>query len=88
MAAPQIVTCPVDTWVLVAANVTTCQVWENDTSPLYKYTYVDAGDPAPTDDSKAQTLDKSLDGFEFIHSVPSDVYVKATRDAGSVRVES
>lgn len=85
MADPLLVACPVDTWVLVATNVTRGNIDLKDSSPNYKRTYRDTGNPAPTNDDDA--LDLPLAGAEIDNDTPIDVYVKAKVTSGSVLVQ-
>jgi len=86
MANPVLTALVADTWTKVATNVTSGFVAIANTNPkFYIHTYVDTGDPAPTDNDEAIQFDPS--GIEEISaSAGIDVYIKAVGAAGSVIV--
>lgn len=85
MADPAIVACTKDAWTKVATNVTAGQIWIKNTGPHYRQTYVMTGNPAPTDLSKAVNFDGLNMGISA--SAGIDVYLYASGEAGSVRVD-
>lgn len=86
MADPAIVACTADTWVKVATNVTTGFVWIADSAPnVYVQTYRDTGGAAPTNDNDAVRMPSP--GMPISASAGIDVYIKARKVAGSVRVD-
>jgi len=75
---------PKETWVKVADNVTTGQVWVISGNVEYLQTYRDAGDPAPTLRSDGVDLEE----VAWISATAGiDVYVMALGDVGRVRVD-
>ena len=90
MANPVIVTCTADTWIKVLTEVTTAVIHRLSLAPnVYKQTYVVTTDPAPTDDSTAALMFSKNPNEEEVSSAASvDVYVKAVKVAGSVRVDA
>jgi hypothetical protein len=88
MSASAPIACAADTWVKVASGVTSTVIWMLNVRPsLYKQTYVDAGGAAPTDDSNAVVAFGSCDSQIFSAAASSDVYIKAVKYDGSVRVD-
>ncbi len=88
MANPAVVDCPADTWTKVATAVKTGGVWIMDTGPsVYKHTYRDTGDSAPTDDTDAIDFE-GRDYLPISSDVDIDVYIKPARKVGRVRVDS
>ena len=86
MADPALVTCPADTWTLVASSVTEGYVYIKNTQPnTYLQTYRDAGNAAPTDDSTAEYMINP--GAPISATAPIDVYIKAVATAGEVLVK-
>jgi hypothetical protein len=90
MAAPVTVTCTADTWVKVATGVTSAVIHRISTAPnVYKMTYVATAAAAPTDDSLAALMfSDSPNEEKFSNSASSDIYVKAVKVAGEVRVDT
>lgn len=89
MAEPVIIDCPADTWVLVAEDVTTGQIWKMlNVNRGYLQTYRTADNPAPTNDDDAvpafpnNTINLPISATALI-----DVYIKAVGSAGKVRVD-
>jgi len=75
---------PKETWVKVADNVTSGQVWVIIGNVEYLQTYRDAGDPAPTLRSDGVDLEE----VAWISATAGiDVYVMALGDVGRVRVD-
>lgn len=88
MAASTPITCTADAWVKVATSVTSATIHKMSVLPnVYKQTYVPTGDPAPTDDSNAVLAFNGCNSFIFSESALSDVYIKAVREDGVVRVD-
>ena len=88
MSASAPITCTANTWVKVATNVTSALIHKLSVAPnVYKQTYVDTTDPAPTDDNNAVLAFGSSDEFSFSDSTASDIYIKAVGVAGSVRTD-
>ncbi len=89
MADPVLKTCTADTWIEVATNVTSAIIHKISTSPnIYKQTYVDTGNPAPADDSKAVAAFNGCDSFIHSTSAAADIYIKAVSANGLVRVDA
>ena len=87
-ANPVVVPCPAGDWTKVATNVKAGTVDRLSVAPnLYKRTYRLTGQAAPTDDSDAALMFGESNQHVISHSVEIDVYVKAVRAAGSVRVD-
>jgi len=75
---------PKETWVKVADNVKSGQVWIIKGNVEYLQTYRDAGDPAPTLRSDGVDLEE----VAWISATAGiDVYVMAIGDVGRVRVD-
>jgi hypothetical protein len=89
MATPVSVTCTADTWVKVATGVTSTIIHRISTAPnVYKMTYVPNAAAAPADDSLAALMfSDSPNEEKFTNSSSSDVYVKAVKVDGEVRVD-
>jgi len=86
MADPVIVDItPVSTWVKVATNITNGQIWIVDGNAEYLQTYRMTGNPAPVDNTDAQPINTPSIGISASAGV--DVYVKAIRVVGKVRVD-
>ena len=86
---PVVVPCAADTWVKVATAVTSATIHKIGLLPgVYKWTYVANLAAAPTDDSDAVLAFGDKDLLEFIDSASSDVYIKAVKKDGSVRVDA
>lgn len=86
MADPVIVDCPEADWTLVASNVKNGNVWKKDKSPnKYLQTYVETGNPAPTEQEIGQEI--SGDGLPIAASMEVDVYIMPLGADGSVRVD-
>lgn len=87
MAAPVVVACTANTWVLVATAITSATFHRISVLPgVYRMTHVNTGDAAPADDSTAALMFSDSPNEEiFANSVASDFYVKAVGAAGSVR---
>ena len=89
-ANPAIIACPADTWVLVATGVLVGTIYRRSAIPrLYLQTIRISGDPAPTDDSDAAELFIASGNNESSISSDAivDIYVKAVRVAGEIRVD-
>lgn len=84
MASPVSVTIPLNTWTLVASNVTAGNVWIVNTRAVYSHYYVATGGAAPTDLSEAAILPEP--GLPISTDVASDIYVYAAGVAGEVLV--
>jgi hypothetical protein len=89
MPASAPIACAANTWVKVATAVTSGIIHKLSNEPsLYKQTYVDTGEDAPTDDDNAVLAFASgCESFIFSESTSSDIYVKAVKFAGSVRAD-
>jgi hypothetical protein len=86
---PVIVPCAADTWVKVATAVTSAAVHKrNDRPSLYIQTFVATGGAAPTTDDDAVKAFNGCDSFIFSESASSDIYIKAVKKAGEVRVDA
>jgi hypothetical protein len=89
MANPELIDCPADTWLLVAAGVTSGNIYRKSTKPGgYLQTYRMAGDPPPADspDEGVQAFDTT--DIAYVESIePIDVYLRAQKQAGRVRVD-
>ncbi|MGW8256931.1 MAG: hypothetical protein ACWGMZ_05550 [Thermoguttaceae bacterium] len=88
MANPVFVDCPANAWTLVAANITSGQLWRANTRPRYYQTYRMAGDPAPVDISEGSTMFVEADNEIISSSDAIDVYIFAKRRDGRVRVDA
>ncbi len=89
MAASAPIPCAADTWVKIATGVTSAVIHKLSVRPsLYKQTFVDTTDPAPTDDLNAVLAFGNCESFIFSESASSDIYIKAVKFAGSVRVDA
>jgi hypothetical protein len=89
MPASAPITCTADTWVKIATGVTSAVIHKLSVSPnVYKQTYVATTDPAPTDDLNAVLAFGDCNSFIFSESESSDIYIKAVRVDGSVRVDA
>jgi hypothetical protein len=88
MANPVFVNCPANTWMRVASNVTTGQVWKSDKSPnLYLQTYRMTGNAAPVNQSEGVPCFHSNVFEEISSSAEIDVYIYAVGVDGRVRVD-
>lgn len=88
MAEPVVISCPADTWVKAATAVKSGTIRRKSVNPSkYLQTYRLTGEDAPTDDTDAADLFCDCDMATIGHTADIDVYVKATRKAGSVRVD-
>jgi hypothetical protein len=87
MADPVFVDCTADTWVLVASNVITGQIWKMLNTPsLYRQTYRMTGGAAPTD--SAEGVPVLIGGRDTISATAAiDVYIMAVDADGRVRVD-
>ena len=88
---PVIVTCTADTWVKVSpvGGMTSGIIWKRSVSPgVYKQTFRLAGNAAPTDDSDAVLIFGNCDSVIISESALVDVYIKAVKVAGEVRVDA
>ena len=83
---PTIVACPADTWTKVASSIKEVEIAIKLTRPnIYLYTFRNAGDAAPSDQSDAIVL--SPGGKSTISSlIDIDVYVFPRGAAGKIRV--
>ena len=87
-ANPAIIACPADTWVKVAENVLVGTVYKRSALPgVYFQTVRVTGDAAPTDNTDAVGAFGDCDEFAISSDAPIDVYVKAIRVAGEIRVD-
>jgi len=87
MAAPVNVSCTANTWVKVATNVTSANIWRFDISgTIMLQTYVLTGAAAPSDETTAVEVDRP--GFSFQNSVGADIYIKSKVKTGAVRVDA
>ena len=90
MSNPFSVSCPVNVWTLVAANILSGTIHKQINEPVgskYIQTYKLTGEAAPTDDDEGGPLFRSESVASISHDVPIDVYVKAISTAGAVRVD-
>jgi hypothetical protein len=55
---------------------------------VYKQTYVATAAPAPTDDDNAIVAFRNGAPHEFTDAASSDIYIKAVKFDGSVRVDA
>jgi len=87
MADPVLITCPADTWTLVAEGVTTGIIHRKQTDVVYLQTYRDDGELAPTTrDEGVQIFINSIS--EIISAAAKiDVYIYAVGKDGRVRVD-
>ena len=90
MPASAPIVCAAGGWVKVATNVTSAIIHKLSVRPsLYKQTFVDTTDPAPTDDLNAVlAFAGGCESFIFSESASSDIYIKAVKFAGSVRLDA
>ena len=89
MSASAPIVCTANVWVKVATAVTSAVVHKLSLLPgMYKQTFVDTGDAAPTDDDNAIAAFNGCNSFIFSESTSSDIYIKAVKKAGSVRVDA
>lgn len=87
-ANPVVITCTADTWVRVVENKTAGTIDRLSVAPnVYKRTYRLTGQAAPTDDTDAALMFGESNQHVISHSAAIDVYVKAVRVDGSVRVD-
>lgn len=84
MANPVFVAIPANVWTLVAAGVTTGNIYIKDTSPTYLQTYREASDPAPVQRDDGVTFSENA---TISASSPIDVYIYAIDKIGRVRVD-
>ncbi len=85
---PTTVACPADTWTKVASSIKEIEITIILTRPnLYLYTFRDAGDAAPSDQTDALVLPP---GIETTISSPTDidVYVFPRGAAGKIRIKT
>ena len=88
MSASAEIPCPAGVWTIVATNVTSAIIHKLSVAPgVYKQTYVNNGDAAPTDDDNAVLAFGGCDSFIFSESTLSDVYIKAVGADGEVRTD-
>ena len=89
MSASAPIICTADTWVKVATAVTSAVIHKLSLLPgVYKQTYVDTGEAAPTDDDNAIAYFDNCNSETFADSTSSDIYIKAVKKAGSVRTDA
>lgn len=89
-ADPSVIACPADTWILVAEGVTTGAIHRRSTRPnVYVQTTRVSGNPAPGANDLTDAARVFNGGAESIISsdAPIDVYIRAVRVAGEVRVD-
>jgi len=85
---PAIITCPADTWVKVADGVLVGTIHRRSRLPgVYFQTVRVAGALAPTDNSEVVSAFDGCDELNISSDAPIDVYIKALRVAGEVRVD-
>lgn len=88
MANPAIVSCPKDTWTLVAQNTTFGAIYNMTPNVKFMQTYRMTGESAPANGDDA--VPAFLYPYEPLGiSAPAaiDVYLKAIGEDGSVRVD-
>ena len=91
---PAIVSCTVDTWILVAEDVQSCTLHKktkgfdstNKNKTVWYHTYTVADDGTPSDMSTAIPWPESSLVFEA--DADCDVYIYAAHATGSVRVDA
>lgn len=85
---PTTVACPADTWTKVASSIKEVEIAIILTSPnLYLYTFRDAGDAAPSDQSDALVLSPG-DSTTVSFPTDIDVYIFPRGSAGKIRVKT
>jgi len=82
MADPNVIACPVDTWVLVASGVTEGVVTVKKIGPKYIHTYRETGNPAPVNNDDAIPFQGIQSPISSLVAI--DVYVKAKTEDGSI----
>ena len=88
MSASAPITCTADTWVIVATNVESQTIHKLSNAPnVYKETHVDTGNAAPTNDDNSVLAFGTCDSYIVSTSPAQDVYIKAVRVDGSVRID-
>ncbi|MEE9499581.1 MAG: hypothetical protein V3V24_09610 [Nitrospinaceae bacterium] len=86
---PLVVSCPDDTWILVAPNTQSASIHKLSVEPgVYKQTYRISGQAAPTDDTDAIIIFETDTLHIFSHSPGVDIYIKAIGGDGSVRLDA
>lgn len=87
-ANPALFTCPINTWVKVATNITVGTIYRILDSPgNYVQTIRVTTDPAPTDNSEAAQMFIGGNQADISSDTGIDVYVMALGRAGKVRVD-
>ena len=84
MANPVVVACPVDTWKIVATNVTSGVIHPLASNAQYLHTYVMTGGAAPTGTAIGVQF---LGSLKIAAAAGIDVYVYAQGNDGSVRAD-
>lgn len=85
---PVIIACPANAWVKVASEVLVGTVYRRSAIPgVYLQAIRVAGDPPPADNSEIVGAFGKSGEFGISSDTPIDVYVKALRIAGEVRVD-
>jgi len=86
MAGPSIIEVGISAWVKVADAVQQGHIWIMDAEPeAFFQTWVDAGDPAPTDMSTARKIDGNH--LPISSSRDIDVYMICQGVSGKIRVD-
>ncbi len=88
MADPVVVTCPKDTWQIVATGVTSGWLYRIERAPgVYLQTYRDTGGAAPVgiDEGVPVFVDGRPADISAVADI--DVYIYAAGAAGSVRAD-
>lgn len=87
-ANPAVIACPADTWIKVATGVLVGTIHRLSNRPnIYAQTIRTTGDAAPIDDSDAARVFVKSRESDISSDTPIDVYIKAVRVAGKVRVD-
>jgi len=88
MSNPVIFEIPAGSWVPVAANVTTGQIWEMSTAPImYLQTYRDTGGIAPTLESEGVIIFLNDNNIPISANAGIDIYIWAKGGDGRIRVD-
>jgi hypothetical protein len=86
MSNPVDVPLAANTWVLVAENVTTGNIYKTKNVRSYIFTTRETGDPAPTDNTKSARAFRGADRCEISSLTAIDVYFKSMTVDGQVMV--
>lgn len=85
---PEIIFCPADTWVLVAAAVSGGTITKiNNLPEVYLQTYRQQDQVAPIGDADAAVLFSGGLCTSISNNTPIDVYVKSRGRDGLIRVD-